>query len=118
MSPPLVEVVRDDQRVTGVVLAAVHARTGHLADGAPPLQLQLGQIAFESGTGEKTRVEPAQREVEDRGQVRIVTAVPLAERVFGERKSSEKSERAGQRRPRISQRLNDRTEILKLLDQV
>src|ERR1700749_62953 len=98
MSPPLVEVVRDDQRVTGVVLAAVHARTGHLADGAPPLQLQLGQIALESGAGEKSRVEPAQREIEDRGQVRIVTAIPLAERVLGEREGSEEPERASQRR--------------------
>src|ERR1700760_2572208 len=103
MSPPLVEVVRDDQRVTGVVLAAVHARTGHLADGAPPLQLELGQIALESGAGEKSRVKPAQREVEDRGQVRIVATVPFAERVFGEREGSEESERAGQRRPRICQ---------------
>src|ERR1700692_3310285 len=74
VSPPLVEVVGDDARVTGVVVAAVHARTGDLPHGQPPLQLQLGQIALESGAGEKSRVEPAQREVEDCGQVRIVTA--------------------------------------------
>src|ERR1700734_3735283 len=100
MSPPLIEVVRDDQRVAGVVLAAVHARTGHLADGAPPLQLQLGQIALKSGAGEKSRVEPAQREIEDRGQVRIVTAVPFAECVLGEWEGSVEPQRASQRRPR------------------
>src|ERR1700721_1862260 len=89
MSRPLVEVVRDDQRVAGVVLAAAHAWTRHLADGAAPLQLELGQIALKAGAGEKSRVEPAQREVEDRSQVRVVAAVPFAERVFGEREGSE-----------------------------
>src|ERR1700722_18370873 len=118
MSPPLIEVVRDDQRVAGVVLAAVHARTRHLADGAPPLQLQLGQIALKTGAGEETRVEPAQREVEDGGQVRVVTAVPFAERVLGEGEGSEESERACQRRTRVGQRLNDRAEVVELLDQI
>src|SRR6201998_1331932 len=84
MSPPLIEVVRDDQRVAGVVLAAAHAWTGHLADRAAPLQLQLGQIALKPGAGEKSRIKPAHREVEDRGQVRVVAAVPLAERVLRE----------------------------------
>src|ERR1700761_4542099 len=97
MSPPLIEVVRDDQRVAGVVLAAAHAWAGHLADRAAPLQLQLAQIALKPGAGEKSRVEPAHCEVQDRGQVRVVAAVPFAERVLREGEGSEESQRTSKR---------------------
>lgn len=56
--------IRRDKRIA----LCVGAR--QLTDGAaPPLQFQLGQVAFPSGTGEERRVEAAQRQVDDGGQV-------------------------------------------------
>src|SRR5882757_1462404 len=75
MLGPLVEVVGHDQRVHCGV------RTGELPDGPSPLQFELGEVALPPGSGEERRVEPAQREVDDRGEVRVVAAIPLGERV-------------------------------------
>src|ERR1700744_1073588 len=104
ISAPLIEMVGDDQGVTGVVLAACGAGAGHLPDGAAPLQLKLGQVALEPGAREKPRVEPTQRQVDDRRQVRVVAAHPVAECRCGERECSEEAQRAGQRRTGVGQR--------------
>src|SRR3984885_6568905 len=117
-SAPLIEVIGDNQRVAGVVRAARGARAGHLADGAAPLQLELGQVALEPGTGEKGCVQPAQRQVDDGRQVRVVAAHPFAECARGEWEGSVEIQGAGQRRPSIRQRLQHRAQVLELFDQI
>src|SRR3981189_1355609 len=71
MSGPLVEGIGSTQRVARGVGA------GQLAYGAAPLQLKLGQVAFEAGAGEERRVQPAQREVENCVRVGEVAAEPF-----------------------------------------
>src|ERR1700712_354449 len=66
MSRPLVVVVGHDQRIGGGLGA------GHLADGAPPLHLELGQVALPPGAGQEGGVQPAQGEVDDCGEVGVV----------------------------------------------
>src|SRR5712671_5034335 len=79
MLGPLIEVVRHDKRIHRGVGA------GELPDGPSPLQFELGEVALPPGAGEEGRVEPAQREVDDRGEVGVVAAIPLGERVLRER---------------------------------
>src|ERR1700739_2657097 len=69
----LIEVVGDDQRVAG------GGRAGQLPDGAAPLQLQLGEVALPAGAGEQGRVNSTQGEIDDRGQVGVVAAHPVAQ---------------------------------------
>src|SRR3981081_1470395 len=75
---PLVPAARDGQRAAGAVRrAAPGARAGELADGAAPLQLQPGQIALPPGAGEDRGVDAAEREVDDRRQVGVITPLPF-----------------------------------------
>src|SRR5215510_9739354 len=74
---PLIPAVRNGQRVSRIERAAGGARAGELTDGAAPLQLKLGQIALPPGAGENGGVDAAEREVDDRRQVGIVTPLPL-----------------------------------------
>src|SRR5262245_16212134 len=66
-SPP----VGGDQRVTRGVWAR------HLADGSAPLHFQFGEVAFPPRSGEQAGVQPAQREVDDQGDVCEVTTKPV-----------------------------------------
>src|ERR1700728_2052780 len=74
MSRPLVEVVGDDQRVSGGVWAR------QLADGAAPLQLKLGRVASPARADQQL-VEAAQRQVEDAGRVAVIAANPILQRL-------------------------------------
>src|SRR3954452_20171893 len=62
-----VPVIGRDQRIASGV------RTRHLDDRAPPLQLERGKIPPPRRPGEQAAVEPAQREVDDQGDVGEVT---------------------------------------------
>ena len=43
-----------------------------------PLQLQLGQVAFEPGSGEESGVDPAQGQIDDEGEIGVVATLPCA----------------------------------------
>src|SRR5947209_14869850 len=112
MSRPLVEVIGNCQRVARGV------RAGYLADGAALLKFQLAQNALEERPGQKAVVDSAQSQVDHRGEVRGVASQPFGQRRPWEREGKEKVQRAGERRPRIGQRLQDRTKVLEFLGQV
>src|SRR5271165_1152493 len=95
MSGSLVVAVGRQQRVARGVRAGQHT------DGAPPLHLQFGEVAFPPRAGEKRRIKPTQCQIHDQADVGVVTAEPLAQRVLGEWEGSEQAQRAGQRRPGI-----------------
>src|ERR1700756_3921092 len=97
MSRALVEMVGNSQRVARGIGA------GQLADGATPLQLQLCQLALKESAGQEGRIEPAQCQVDDRGQIRVVAPEPFIERRLGEREGCVEIQRTGQRRSGIGQ---------------
>src|SRR5882757_130701 len=76
MSGPLIGVIGRNQRIGRCV------RAGHLTDGAAPLHLQLSEIAFPAGAGEKTGVQAAQSQVKDLGDVAVVATEPLGDVVL------------------------------------
>src|ERR1700761_5580230 len=83
---PLVELVGERQRI------ALGVGAGLLADRAPPLHLQLGQLPLESGAGEKRGVKPAQRQIQDEGQIGEVTTEPIGDRLLVPRESRQKAQ--------------------------
>src|SRR6516165_9371200 len=93
---PLAPAVRNGQRIASDVRGACGARAGVLADGAAPLQFQLGQMALEPGAGEYPLVDSAEREVDDRGQVGVVAALKLFEGFIRKREGEKQAERSGQ----------------------
>src|SRR5690348_11782039 len=78
ISAPLIRDIRRTQWIS----TCIGAR--HLSDRSPPLHLQFGQAALESSAGQKARVEAAQREIEDSGEVHIVTAEVVADVLLDE----------------------------------
>src|ERR1700674_2287005 len=108
---PLVPAVRDGQRVARVERATGGARAGVLADGATPLQLQLGQVALPLGAGEESRVDAAEREVDDRRQVGVVTALPFLDGLVRKWEGGNQAERSRQARAGVGQRLKHRSEL-------
>src|SRR5262245_22306366 len=74
---PLIPAVRNGQGISRVERAASGARAGELTDCSAPLQLELGQVALPPRAGEDGCVDAAEREVDDRRQVGVVTPLPL-----------------------------------------
>src|SRR5262245_54788135 len=103
MSRPLIETVWSDQGVARGARATRVARAGELPDGATPLQLEPGQIAFPPRSGEDSLVDPAQGQVKDQRQVGVVAAHPVGQRLLGEREGGQETQRAGQRRAGVGQ---------------
>src|SRR5271155_1740030 len=118
ISPSLVKVVGNNQRVAPIIGSASCARARDLADRAAPLQLEFSQIAFPAGAGEKCIVDSTQRQIDHSRQVRSVATDPVADCGFGERESGKEIQGARQRRTRVGQRLQNRSEILEFLDEV
>src|SRR5258708_35444198 len=78
------------RRISGPVIAprgryqgiARGVGRGQHADGAAPLHLQLGQVAFPAGACEHPSIEAAQGQIEDRAEVGIVAANPVLDRLL------------------------------------
>src|SRR5271169_1745615 len=85
ISGPLIPAIGRHQRIARGV------RAGHYADGAAPLHLQLGQVAFPAGAGEKPSVEAAQGQIDDRGEVGVVAANPVLDRLLRPRIGAQKA---------------------------
>src|ERR1700704_4568180 len=116
---PLVPAIRNGQRVAGAVRrAAPGARAGELADGAAPLQLQPGQIALPPGAGEESCIDAAEREVDDRRQVGVITPLPFFDGFVRKWESENPAERSCQARAGVGERLQDRTGFPQYPDQV
>src|ERR1700739_111348 len=108
---PLVPAVRDSQRVARVERASGGARTRVLTDSAPPLQLQLGQIALPLAAGEEIRVDAAKRQVDDRGEVGVVTALVFLDGFIRKWVRQNPAEPPRQAGPGIGERLQHRSEF-------
>src|SRR5215217_791250 len=118
MLGPLIPPVGDDQRIAGAVRAARHARAGELADGSAPLQLELGQIALPPGAGEDSLVDAAEREVDDGGQIGVVTALEVFEGFVRKGKGGKQAQGSRQAGAGVGQRLQHRSDLVQLLHQV
>src|SRR5258708_35825236 len=71
MLRPVIQVVGNDKGIPRRV------RAGQLSDGAAPLHLQFGEVSLPTSTGEERGVEPTQGQIDDRGEIRVVTTEPV-----------------------------------------
>src|ERR1700730_4231801 len=112
---PLVQAVRDGQRIASDGWGACGARAGVLADGSAPLQLYLGQMALKPGAGEYSLVDAAEREVDDRGQIGVVAALEVLERFVREWEGGQQGQRSCQAGSGVGERLLHRPDLPQLL---
>src|ERR1700745_1312698 len=109
---PLVQAVRDGQRIAPYVWGACGARAGVLADRAAPLQLYLGQMALPPSAGEYPLVDSAEREVDDRRQVGVVGALKGLEGFVRKREGGKEAERSCQAGAGVCERFQHRSDLL------
>src|SRR5262245_27251555 len=117
MSGPLIPSIGNQQRVAQRARATCRARARQLADSAAPLQLQPRQIALPPCSGEESGVDPAERQVDDQGQIGVVATLPGEDLLFGERERGQEAQRTRQRRTRVGKRFQYRPNVFELLDQ-
>src|ERR1700761_6022443 len=109
---PLIPVIGNRERITRVERAAGQARAGVLADGAAPLQLQLGQIARPLRASEYSGVDAAERQVDDPRQVVVLTAHEVLERFVRKWEGRNQAQRSCQAGASIVERLQLRSDFL------
>src|SRR4029078_13051764 len=97
--------IRSDQRVARGV------RTGLLSDGAAPLQLEFGEIAFPPRPGEQAGVDPAQCQADNERDVGEVAPEPIRDSALDPWIGGQEVEALGERGSGVGEFAEDRRDV-------